>query len=50
MIVIAFSGRSGTGKSHRALEVARQNKCNGIIDDGLLIQGSRILAGTTAKN
>ena len=50
MEVIAFVGPSGTGKSHRAIGVAFDNKCDAIIDDGLLIKGTRILAGTSAKN
>ncbi|MDK2821372.1 MAG: hypothetical protein PWP31_1337 [Clostridia bacterium] len=49
MEVIALVGPSGTGKSFRALAVARDYRANVIIDDGLLIQGSRILAGTSAK-
>lgn len=50
MEVIAFVGPSGSGKSHRAIGVAHQYHCDAIIDDGLLIQGSKILAGTSAKN
>ena len=50
MEVIAFVGPSGTGKSHNAIGVAFQNKCDAIIDDGLLIKGPKILAGTSAKN
>lgn len=50
MEVIAFVGPSGTGKSHNAIGVARTNKCDAIIDDGLLIKGPKILAGTSAKN
>ena len=50
MEVIAFVGSSGSGKSHRAIGVAHQHNCDAIIDDGLLIQGSKILAGTSAKN
>lgn len=50
MQVIAFVGPSGTGKSHRAIGVAFQNKCDAIIDDGLLIKGTKILAGISAKN
>ncbi|MDR1440168.1 MAG: hypothetical protein LBJ10_09235 [Clostridiales bacterium] len=42
-------GPSGTGKSHRALAVARENGLECIIDDGLLIRENRILAGTSAK-
>ncbi|SDX75947.1 Uncharacterized conserved protein YloU, alkaline shock protein (Asp23) family [Ruminococcaceae bacterium YAD3003] len=47
--VIAFVGPSGTGKSTRAIKVARDNNIYYIIDDGLLINGSRIVAGTSAK-
>ena len=47
--VIAFVGASGTGKSTRAIKVARDNNIYYIIDDGLLINGSRIVAGTSAK-
>ncbi|MBR4556335.1 MAG: hypothetical protein IKO15_02540 [Clostridiales bacterium] len=47
--VIAFVGPSGTGKSTRAIRVARDNNIYYIIDDGLLINGSRIVAGTSAK-
>lgn len=50
MEVIAFVGPSGTGKSHRALGVAHDNGCDAIIDDGLLIKGPKIIAGTSAKN
>ena len=49
MEVVAFVGPSGTGKSHRAIGVAF-DKCDAIIDDGLLIKGTKILAGTSAKN
>ena len=50
MEVIAFVGTSGSGKSHRAIGVAHQYNCDAIIDDGLLIQGSKILGGTSAKS
>ena len=50
MEVVAFVGPSGTGKSHRAIGVAFDNKCDAIIDDGLLIKGTKILAGTSANN
>lgn len=49
MRVIAFVGPSGTGKSHRALNIAHEYKIESIIDDGLLIKGTRILAGVSAK-
>lgn len=47
--VIAFIGPSGSGKSTRAIQVARDNAIYFIIDDGLLINGSRIIAGASAK-
>ncbi len=49
MKVVAFIGPSGTGKSHRATWVAREREIDFIIDDGLLIRGNRIVAGTSAK-
>ena len=50
MEVVAFVGPSGTGNSHRALAVAHDNKSEAIIDDGLLIKGTKILAGSSAKS
>jgi uncharacterized alkaline shock family protein YloU len=47
--VIGFIGPSGTGKSHRASWVAREQGTDYIIDDGLLIKGNQIIAGTSAK-
>ncbi len=47
--VIAFVGPSGTGKSTRALRIAREENIFDIIDDGILIRGSRIVAGASAK-
>lgn len=49
MIVYALVGPSGTGKSHRALGVAREHGIKYIIDDGLLISGNRVVAGKSAK-
>ena len=49
MEVIAFFGPPGTGKSDRALVVAYENKASCIIDDGILIYHSRIVAGKSAK-
>lgn len=46
----AFVGPAGTGKSHRATHVAKQNGIDFIIDDGLLISRGRILAGRSAKS
>lgn len=50
MDVYALVGASGSGKSHRALLVARHRGIRHIIDDGLLISwDGRILAGRSAK-
>lgn len=50
MDVIALVGASGTGKSHRALVVAHEYNIDTIIDDGLLIKNSKIIAGRSAKS
>ena len=47
--VYALVGKSGTGKSFRAKLVAENYGIECIIDDGLLIQGSSIVAGKSAK-
>lgn len=49
MDIIALVGPSGTGKSHRALIVAHEHHIDTIIDDGLLIKDSKIIAGHSAK-
>ncbi|WP_428846272.1 hypothetical protein [Metallumcola ferriviriculae] len=49
MYILALVGSSGTGKSHRAIAVAHDHKIDAIIDDGLLIKGSEIVAGKSAK-
>ncbi|MBO5363994.1 MAG: Asp23/Gls24 family envelope stress response protein [Clostridia bacterium] len=49
MKVYALVGKSGTGKSHHSLSVARDNGIDYIIDDGLLIADNRIIAGRSAK-
>lgn len=49
MRVYALVGPSGTGKSHRALFVARQNNLQYIVDDGLLIHINKRIAGRSAK-
>jgi len=50
MEVLALVGPAGTGKSHRALALAYSKKAEVIIDDGLLIKGSRVLAGRSSKS
>lgn len=47
--VVSFIGSSGSGKSTRAIRVAREYKIDYIIDDGLLIHGSAIITGSSAK-
>lgn len=49
MRIIGFTGASGTGKSHRALWVAKEKGTDYFIDDGLLVRGNSILAGVSAK-
>lgn len=49
MHIYALVGQSGTGKSHHAIFVTQEYHIDMIIDDGLLIKGSYILAGTSAK-
>lgn len=45
----ALVGQSGTGKSYKAFMVAKDRDIGYIIDDGLLIGGTRVLAGQSAK-
>jgi len=47
--VYALVGKSGTGKSFKARQVARKFRIDLIIDDGLLIRGQKIIAGRSAK-
>ena len=47
--MIALVGASGTGKSYRALQVAKEHHADAIIDDGILIQNGKIVAGSSAK-
>ncbi|HOR41932.1 MAG TPA: Asp23/Gls24 family envelope stress response protein [Atribacterota bacterium] len=49
MKVFALVGESGTGKSHKALLIAHRENIEYIIDDGLLINKNKILAGLSAK-
>ncbi len=48
-LVFALVGKSGTGKSFKAREVARRFRIDLIIDDGLLIRGQKIMGGRSAK-
>ena len=47
--VYAFVGPSGTGKSYRAQMVAGDRDISYIIDDGLLIEENKVVAGESAK-
>lgn len=49
MEVISLVGSSGTGKSYRALIIAKDRDIDYIVDDGLLIKGNKIIAGVSAK-
>ena len=49
MEIYALVGRRGTGKSHHAQLLAHRYGISYLLDDGLLIQGSQILAGRSAK-
>ena len=49
MIVYALVGPSGTGKSHHASMLAFKNNIPLILDDGLLIENNRVIAGRSAK-
>ena len=50
MRAFALIGKTGTGKSFHALDISQENKIDAIIDDGLLIFESKILAGRSAKH
>ena len=47
--VYALVGESGTGKSFRSKLLAEEYGIHAIIDDGLLIQDDKIVAGRSAK-
>lgn len=49
MKVYALVGASGTGKSYKAINLAKDKKIKYILDDGLLIKGTKIMAGKSAK-
>ncbi len=49
MTVLGLVGRSGTGKSYHAKQVAVKYNIKLIIDDGLLIKGDKIVTGHSAK-
>lgn len=49
MKIYTLVGKSGTGKSYRALELCRIHHIESIIDDGLLIYHGNVVAGISAK-
>jgi len=49
MKVYALVGKSGTGKSYKAISVAHEHNIDLVIDDGLLISGNKLLGGKSAK-
>ena len=49
LVVVALVGAAGTGKSHKAQAIAQELEADAVIDDGLLICGSRIVAGHSSK-
>lgn len=50
MKVVALVGESGSGKSFRAQWVAKEQRLDYILDDGLLIYKGHIVAGKSAKS
>lgn len=50
MKTYALVGKTGTGKSYHALDLAEENEIEAIVDDGLLISKGRIIAGSSAKH
>ncbi len=49
MKTIGFYGKSGTGKSYHAMDLAHRLGIHTLIDDGLLITENAVLAGKSAK-
>lgn len=49
MKVYGLVGKSGTGKSFQAMSLCKEKNIECIIDDGLFIRRSKILAGKSAK-
>lgn len=49
MEVYALVGPSGTGKSHRAAQLAHKLGAELIVDDGLIIHNNQIVTGLSAK-
>ena len=49
MKVYSLTGKSGTGKSYRAISLSQELNIEAIIDDGLFIYRNVIAAGISAK-
>lgn len=49
MKIYTLTGPSGTGKSFRAMDLTKQYNIDAIIDDGLFIYKSAVVAGESAK-
>lgn len=49
MQVVAFVGKTGTGKSFNAQKVAKENDIHYMIDDAILIKDTKVIAGKSAK-
>lgn len=49
MKIYALIGESGTGKSYNAIPIAAGYKLDCIIDDGILINKNKVIAGISAK-
>lgn len=49
MTTVALVGTSGTGKSYRSIWLAGEKNLDYIIDDGILINRNKIIAGSSAK-
>ena len=49
MKIYTLVGKSGTGKSFHAMELCRKKHIEAIIDDGLFIYQSTVVAGISAK-
>ena len=49
MEIYGLSGKSGTGKSYHSSELCARYKIRGLIDDGLFIYDTNIVAGVSAK-
>lgn len=49
MEIYALVGKSGTGKSYKAQSIAGMYDIEYLLDDGLFIKGTKVIAGASAK-